>query len=281
MPEYSAVTVFYKYQGLGNHFVVLDRRSEATEPLAPEVVRELCDVHCGVGADGILTVSAEVDGTPRMHVQNADGSDAGMCGNGLRCVARFLVDEGEAPGEIDIWVGDQLYRCVCPPEGEVSVGMGRGLRKHEELPSGSGTGVELTFEVEGTPFSGTCHFFGNPHFSVFVPQETDPMEQALRWGAALESHPAFSNRVNVSFSRSIEGGFETVVYERGVGITRACGSGACAVGAAAVLRGYWESGRPMVVSLPGGPLTITVDESWQVTMQGGAERVFEGRLCVR
>lgn len=261
--------------------MVLDRRGEALELLTPEAVRDLCDVHCGVGADGILTVSSEADGTPRMHIQNADGSDAGMCGNGLRCVARFLVDQGGEPGEIEIQVGEQRYRCACAQEGGVSVAMGLALRKHAELPSGSGTGVELTFEVDGTPFSGTCHFFGNPHFSVFVPTETEPMEQALRWGAALESHPAFSDRVNVSFSRSIEGGFETVVYERGVGITRACGSGACAVGAAAVLRGYWEPGRPMQVSLPGGPLTITVDESWQVTMQGGAERVFEGRLCVR
>ncbi len=274
---------FYKYQGLGNHFILLDRRSLVNPVLAPEVVVQLCCANRGIGADGILTVVQESDGYPRMHIQNADGSDAGMCGNGLRCVVRYLEDCGELSAEqtwIKVWVADNLYDCRLTPSGEVSVDMGIPLRSNKELPAERATGEELEVEVLGRTFKGTCQFFGNPHFSVFVDEDESPMILAKKFGQELESHSYFPNRVNVSFSRSLSNGFETVVYERGVGITQACGSGACAVGAAAVLRGYWEVGKPLKVYLPGGELMITVYGDGRVAMQGEASRVFVGRISL-
>jgi len=281
VPRYSVVTAFYKYQALGNHFVLLDHRESDHPPLPGEVVRQWCDVNTGVGADGVLSVLSEPDGNVRMVIQNADGSDAGMCGNGIRCVARFLADSGSVGASVGVWVAGRLYRCTFCANNEVSVLMGEALIESEELPSQSVTGEELEFQLEEEVWRGTCHFFGNPHLSIFLPEGSSPMEFARKVGAGLESHPRFSNRVNVSFSVPVEKGFNTVVYERGVGITLACGSGACAVGASAVRRGYWEAGKSMEVLLPGGRLLVTVDEDGGVVMQGGAQRVFEGVLATK
>lgn len=249
--------------------------------MSPAAVVRLCDVNLGVGADGVLTVLSELDGAVRMVVQNADGSDAGMCGNGLRCVARFVADtaeSGDEPASVGVWVNDRLYECALCPDGDVRVFMGEAGLVSAELPKGSTAGDELEFQVEERVWRGTCHFFGNPHLSIFLSDGSSPMDLAERYGKGLESHPGFPDRVNVSFSVPVSDGFETVVYERGVGITRACGSGACAVGASAVRRGHWEPSRPMKVHLPGGELTVTVEQNGGVTMQGGAEKVFEGVL---
>ena len=218
-----------------------------------------------------------------MHIQNADGSDAGMCGNGLRCVARFLHDVGHIPEDassVKIWVVEKLYDCHFVQNGDVRVEMGIAVRVDKELPPQTAKGDELTLEVLGRSFIGSCHFFGNPHYSIFVNETDSPMELAQTFGAALEAHSEFPNRVNVSFSKARSDGFETVVYERGVGITQACGSGACAVGASAVLRKHWKANEPMQVVLPGGPLTITVFEDSRVTMQGDAALVFKGQISI-
>ena len=275
---------FYKYQGLGNHFILLDHRASGAGLLSPSLASKLCCSHRGIGADGILSVLVDADGHPRMHIQNADGSDAGMCGNGLRCVARFLHDVGhlsEDATSVKIWVVDHLYDCQFVETGDVCVEMGVALREDKELPSQTANGEELTLEVLGRSFSGSCHFFGNPHYSIFVEESDSPMELAQKFGAALESHPEFPNRVNVSFSKARSDGFETVVYERGVGITQACGSGACAVGASAVLRTRWQANLPMQILLPGGPLTITVFDECRVKMQGEATLVFKGQISIK
>jgi diaminopimelate epimerase len=212
-----------------------------------------------------------------MRVQNADGSDAGMCGNGLRCVARFLYEAEavpEAAAHVDIAAGDGVYRCAPSGPDRFVVAMGVPREVDPSLPPPTEGVDEVVLETGGESVRGTRLSFGNPHLVVF--DDAAPRPRAERLGAALERHPAFPQRVNVSFARPVPGGFDVVVWERGVGITRACGSGACAVGAAAVRRRRAAVGEGMRVALPGGVLIITVDPDGAVTMEGEAARVFAG-----
>ncbi len=270
--------VFSKYQGAGNDFVVVDMR-EAKAALSPEVVVELCDRHKGIGADGVLSLWSHELADGEMRIQNADGSNAGMCGNGMRCMLQFLFDlevvEADRTG-MTLVVGSQVYECNHVGDRQFAVGMGKAETEHALLPAEAICGELLRFQVGGHTFEGRCHYFGNPHLSIFV--EDDPMGFAESFGALLESHEDFSDRVNVSFSRDRGTHFDTVVYERGVGITQACGSGACAVAVSAVRSGLREIDQSIDIQLPGGLLSISVDRDWRVVMRGPAERVYEGKV---
>ena len=286
---------FSKYQALGNDFVILDEANhEACPPT--ELVRFLCDRHCGVGADGVLWVKRPAN---EMVVFNADGSLAGMCGNGLRCVAAYLLDGDElATGKVDISAVGNRYTCARKPNGEIQVAFGTPSWRSNELPERSFGGAEITLNLEpnidlavpeqhnrdqrgndNPSITGTCVWFGNPHFVNFLTDDTtSPLALATHYGAAIERHPDFQNRVNASFAKRSSDGFEVVVHERGVGITQACGSGACAVVVAAIRRGHWQRHKPCRVLLPGGALTIAVDDTFHIQMTGHAEKVFEGRM---
>ena len=269
---------FSKYQGAGNDFVVVDMR-QAKGPLSPEVVKNLCHRHTGIGADGVLSLWEHELADGEMRVQNADGSVAGMCGNGMRCMLQFLFDLGVVEPErthLTLAVGSQVYECSRIADGQFAVGMGKAETEHALLPDEAICGELLRFQVGGHTFEGRCHYFGNPHLSIFV--EDDPMGFAESFGALLEAHEDFSDRVNVSFSRDRGTHFDTVVYERGVGITQACGSGACAVAVSAVRSGLREIGQDIDIQLPGGMLSITVDRDWSVVMRGPAKRVYEGEV---
>ena len=269
---------FSKYQGAGNDFLVVDMR-EAKAALSPEAVIWLCDRHKGVGADGILSLWPHALADGEMRIQNADGSNAGMCGNGMRCMLQFLFDLGVVPAEragVTLAVGAQVYECARLENGQFAVERGKAETEHALLPEEAICGELLRFQVGGHTFEGRCHYFGNPHLSIFV--EDDPMGFAEAFGALLESHEAFSDRVNVSFSRDRGTHFETVLYERGVGITQAGGSGACAVAVSAVRSGLREIDQLIDVQLPGGLLSIRVDREWSVVMRGPAEHVYEGKV---
>ena len=265
---------FAKYQGLGNDFVVVDGR-ELTSALPADTVRRLCDRHRGIGADGILTVWPTSGADVRMQVQNADGSESGMCGNGLRCVARYLWEEGRVPtgrATATIEAGRGRYGCERLAADRYRVAMGEALAAHPDLP---GSTVEL--EHAGARFRAVCVHVGNPHAVIFVDAQ-EPMTLAERHGPAFERHPAFPNRVNVSFARAAADGFDVVVFERGVGVTLACGSGATAVAAAAVREQRWPASRAMSIRLPGGALTVEVDPGGAITVTGEAVRVFAGEV---
>ena len=270
----AGVLRFAKYQGLGNDFLVVDGR-ELAATLSAAAVQRLCDRHHGVGADGILTVWPTSGADARMQVQNADGSEAAMCGNGLRCVARYLHDAGRlAAGAslVTLRVGEGLYRCERRGTDRVRVAMGKALFVHPDLP---GPAVEL--ESAGECFLASCVYIGNPHAVVFV-DHAEPAQLAEQHGPALEAHPAFPNRVNVSFARPRADGFDVAVFERGVGMTLACGSGASAVAAAAVRGERWPAGRAAVIHLPGGMLSIVVDATGEIWMEGETVRVFSGEV---
>lgn len=256
---------FEKWQGLGNHHVVVERE-HLPRPIDAERARALCDPHFGIGADGVLEVSWEGE-RPRMTVWNADGTTAENCGNGIRIVARFLHDTGRLPDDGVVLTGGEVTRVAIGVDGLVSVDMGEA-----RFPAGE---RRETLDLGGTPLAFVEVSMGNPHAVIEVPPDQDPADAMARYGAQVEVEPRFPGRVNAEFVRVDGPGEATVrVWERGVGPTMACGTGACAVAAALVrTRG---AGSPVTVNLPGGSLRIDVGDSMRVVMTGPAERVFRG-----
>lgn len=274
---------FTKLQGLGNDFVVLDRRTEG-EPPPPEVCVQVCDRHFGVGADGVLSVMNGRDAAIAMHVTNADGSVAEMCGNGLRCVVRWAVDRGVLPasgGRVE--TGRGVLDCSVEADGQVRVDMGAPVLEAALVPvtADGERFVEQALEVGDRRLTVTAVSMGNPHAIHFVDDPAvDLRALATALGPAVERHPLFPRRTNAEFAR-LKGpnAIELVVWERGSGLTMACGTGACATVVAAVLSGRASAGEEVVVTLPGGPLRVRVEPDLsRVWMTGPAVEVFEGVL---
>ncbi|MEE4361321.1 MAG: diaminopimelate epimerase [Pseudomonadales bacterium] len=274
---------FTKMHGLGNDFVVVDLLTQRAE-LDPERIRALADRHTGIGFDQLLV--AEAPSTPdadfRYRIFNTDGSEAEQCGNGARCIARFVRDRQlTRKRRIVFEVPRGLITCQMHSEDQVEVDMGEPVFDPVALPFVATAGAALveggahirlgTEELEVTLVS-----MGNPHAVLFV--DDIAATEVDRLGAALQQHPCFPESVNVGFCQIVDSGFLRLrVYERGVGETRACGSGACAAVAAAQRHGRCQ-GR-VKVSLPGGKLRL----AWQgpghpITMAGPTAVVFEGRV---
>jgi diaminopimelate epimerase len=293
---------FTKVQGLGNDFLVVDLRARAGSKEAaavqdPETVRKVCDRHFGVGGDGVLAILPGTDGDARMRVLNADGSEAEMCGNGIRCVAKVLYEADPALRKpvLKIDTGAGLLACeMTATDGRVdsvTVEMGRPRFTRDEIPLAPGGTARVTRETitvagsiagsaDGRTFRFTAVSMGNPHAVIFVddPAE-DLMALAKRFGPALEVAPTFPRRTNVEFARVRGTEIDLVVWERGCGITLACGTGTCATVVAAAVEERLPRGREVPVHLPGGTLFITVapDDSG-VRMRGPAETVFRSEL---
>ncbi len=256
---------FEKWQGLGNHHVVVERE-HLPRPMDAAWARALCDPHVGIGADGVLEVSWD-DGRPRMTVWNADGTVAENCGNGIRIVARYLDAAGRLPADGVVLTGDEQTRVAVGPDGLVRVDMGEA-----RFPSGE---RRETLDMGGTPLAFVEVSLGNPHAVIEVPPDQDPADAMARYGAQVEVEPRFPDRVNAEFVRVDGPGAATVrVWERGVGPTMACGTGACAVAAALVRTRGADS--PVTVTLPGGDLHVEVGDDLRIVMTGPAERVFRG-----
>ena len=263
---------FTKYEGLGNDFLVVDAADDSV--LDAERVARLCDRHFGVGGDGVLLVTPpkSLGARATMVVLNADGSRPEMCGNGLRCVALHLATQDRVRGVSFIVDTDAGPRLVAVErhdrEASVSVGMGRGLPEADCVQPFRGR--SLTFSQVS---------MGNPHVISF--------DTGLDEGALDELGPAISagfeegTNVELVTTRS-ERTLSVIVWERGVGRTLACGTGACAVVVAAARQGRVPFDTEIEVRLPGGPLFITVArETLDVTMRGPAKQVFSGEVRVR
>lgn len=268
---------FSKYHGIGNDFVVLDRRSGGAA-LGPEHVVAICDRHRGVGADGVLTVWTVNGADARMQIQNADGSDSEMCGNGLRCVAAFLHDtRSEGSDNLVLAVDNARFPVRRVRPGRYRVQMGQASTDLPGLPSWAAERQAHRIDGLDNQWQGVAVGFGNPHVVIFT--EDDPMSMAHDFGARVEGSADFPQRVNASFVRvGPDGVFHTVVHERGVGITQACGSGACAVANAARWTERAKPGAPIPIHLPGGVLEITIGNDGSTFMEGDAEFVFRGEL---
>ncbi|HEV3031249.1 MAG TPA: diaminopimelate epimerase [Polyangia bacterium] len=284
---------FTKVQGLGNDFLVVDLRAREGSPEAaaaqePALVRRICDRHFGVGADGILAVLPGLAGEARMRVLNADGSEAEMCGNGIRCVAKVLYETDPALRRpvLKIDTGAGLLTCeLNVTDGHVdsvTVEMGRPRFSRDEIPLAPG-GMTRALRESITALDHTFQFtavsMGNPHSVIFVDGGEDLRALAEAYGPVLEAASAFPRRANIEFARVRGAEIDLVVWERGCGITLACGTGACATAVAAALEERLPRGRETAVHLPGGTLGVTVaaDDSG-VRMRGPAKIVFRAEL---
>ncbi len=279
---------FYKYHGLGNDFVVVDRR-RARFDISADQAKWICDRHFGVGADGVLSILPADDADFRMHIYNADGSEAEMCGNGLRCVVKHAFDAGMVFGDTArVATGAGVLTCSVQRGKDgtvatVTVDMGRPELERARIPvAGIGRMVREAVRAGDRTFEITAVSMGNPHAVIFGEGIAD-VDFATRYGPLLERNAElFPRRTNVEFAQLRDGGIDVVVWERGCGITLACGTGASATAVAAVLNGYAKEGEEIAVRLPGGPLAITVSEGLgTVLMRGPAELVFAGELTLR
>ena len=272
---------FWKYQGIGNDFVLLDG-SDGSLEIDAGWCKKVCDRHYGVGADGVLYVMPGESTDITMRIINADGSEAEMCGNGIRCVAKHAYDFGIVKKDsfsIHTLAGD-LKADVKVEDGKVKtvrIDMGAPILDGRTVPvDHDGRFIGQPFEADGVKFTASAVSMGNPHFITFTPMDDATVD---RLGPILESHPFFPRKTNVEFCSIDDGKINIRVYERGAAWTLACGTGACATTTAAALQGFVPFGEPVDVHLPGGWLKITVDRDLgYVLMEGPAELVFEGTI---
>lgn len=261
---------FAKYEGIGNDFVVVDAEDEAS--LGVEQAKALCDRHFGIGADGVLLVlpASVPSARARMVVLNADGSRPEMCGNGLRCVALHLSRRDERENVEYLLETDAGPRTASVARtrdrGEVTLGMGRGM-----------LGSELSLEHGGQVLRFSRVSMGNPHAVAF---DIGLDERALdEVGPRLSAGEPAGSNVEV-VTRVGPHAFSVLVWERGVGRTLACGTGAAAVAVMAAVSGRAPFDEPMEVKLPGGPLSLVVArETLEVTLRGPARLVFSGQVA--
>jgi diaminopimelate epimerase len=274
---------FAKYEGLGNDFVIVDARSQALQ-LTPAHALTICDRHRGVGADGVLLIEhARESKGAAMRVINADGSRPEMCGNGIRCVALHLVRSAERQAgvafEIETDAGPHTCHVVAAQrESAVNVWMRAASLEPADIPvQADHVVLDEFFHAPGTRVRLSCVSMGNPHAVTF-----DDISEAARasLGPVLEKHPRFPRGANIGFARVLGlQAIELAVWERGVGFTQACGTGACACAVAAVETKRATRHTPITLRLPGGELQIVVAEpSDRISMTGPARHVFEGSL---
>jgi diaminopimelate epimerase len=258
---------FFKYEGLGNDFIVVDAPDEAR--VDPDKARTLCDRRFGIGADGVLLVLPARDGSDvRMRVINADGSIPENCGNGIRCVALHVArGRGIARGSVRVDTDAGASACAVEDEaGEGIITVDMGVMR---------VIGERSLDVDGKRVTLTVADAGNPHailFGAFARGDVDYL------GPRLATHPEFPRGTNVEFTRVDGGSIDLVVWERGVGVTMACGTGACATAAVACAKGLAPRGTPIAIRLPGGRLDVTIDAANRATMRGPARRVYSGTV---
>lgn len=270
---------FEKMHGLGNDFLVVDDREK--QPVDwPALARRACARHTGVGADGVLLIQRSDAADLRMRLFNADGSEAEMCGNGIRCVAEYVAVHGIS-GDRVVWeTGAGAVVTERIGDDMVTVDMGPPRFAPAEIPAvfDAAEVIDVPLRVGDTTLRVTCVSMGNPH-CVTVVDDVDafPLE---RLGPLVESHEAFPQRTNFEIVQVLS---RTRVrqrtFERGVGETNACGTGASAVGVAMQRLGLCDS--PVTVELRGGPLHIAWAPGAAVRMTGPAQRVYTGHLMVQ
>lgn len=262
---------FIKMHGLGNDFVVLDARRQPVE-LTPAIIRAIGDRRHGVGFDQLLTLMPSDSAACFMRIDNSDGSPAGACGNGTRCVGRLLLEES-GQGSVAIDSPGGMLQVASAEEGLFTARMGQPRFGWQEVPLAREMDtlhLDLSMGELSDPVAVSM---GNPHVVFFVPDaEAVPLAEV---GPRIENHELFPDRANVSVaSQRADGSFRLRVFERGAGITSACGSGTCATYAAARARGLVDG--PVRIDLDGGPLWMDMDDDGAVLMTGAASLSFHG-----
>jgi len=278
---------FAKMHGLGNNYIYVNVWEEQIEEtaLAP-LARQVADINKGIGSDGLITIGPSDQCDVRMRIFNADGSEGQNCGNGLRCVGKYVFEKGLVKKQtLTVETKGGVMHLTLHLDAsqsyveEVTVDMGEPRLRRADLPvlSGAAQGTALADELpvgeHRYPFTGVS--MGNPHAVIFVPDVTTVDVAGI--GPLIEHHAYFPERVNVEFvAQHSESELDFRVWERGSGITQACGTGACAAVVAAVLTGRTVRGREMVVHLLGGDLRIRYADDGHVYMRGAAAWICEG-----
>jgi diaminopimelate epimerase len=273
---------FVKMHGIGNDYVYIDGFGSTVSDPA-ELARRVSPRRTGIGSDGVILIQPSSSADCRMEMYNADGSRGEMCGNGIRCVAKYAYESGRSranPMRIETDAGIKVVRMQVRDGrvGEVTVDMGPPILDGPRIPvAAEGRVIDAPFDVDGTTYRITCVSMGNPHCVVFLPKVADL--DLERIGPVFEHHPFFPKRVNTEFVQVVSPTrLRMRVWERGSGETAACGTGACAVLVAAALTDRAE--RNAIVQLNGGDLRIEWADDDHVYMTGSAEEVFRGEIEV-
>ncbi len=272
---------FTKMHGLGNDFILIDciKQPEAGGLLFETISKKLCDRRFGIGADQILLLYPSAAADFKMRIFNADGGEVEMCGNGMRCFAKYIWDRGISKKDI---LSIETITGIIKPEraGEmVKVDMGQPMLEPENVPvniKSANPVIDYPLNIKGRDFKITCVSMGNPHAVIFLNENISDFPVS-EYGAVIEHHPLFPKRTNVEFV-NIQSKSEVSmrVWERGSGETLACGTGASAAGVASMLKGL--TGRKVIMHLKGGDLEIEWDQNNHVYMTGPAMEVFEGKI---
>lgn len=272
---------FTKMQGLGNDFVILDYDEFIKTGKTPEKLSlKLCDRNFSIGADGLIIVNPDAKETDIEWIfYNSDGTPAQMCGNGMRCFAKYVTDKGIINKKS--FSVKTLAGIICPEilnNGEVRVNMNNPVLTSQKIPFAKENNLDYNLKIKDRVFNINAVSMGNPHCIIFT--DDDTMTLAKTYGADIETNPLFPEKTNVEFVNINSKNEVTLsVWERGCGITLACGTGACATTVAGILRGYLDN--KVKVNLPGGSLNI----EWQgsinnpdnpVYMTGRADYSFYG-----
>ncbi|MBP5303830.1 MAG: diaminopimelate epimerase [Clostridia bacterium] len=259
---------FTKMQGLGNDYLYIYEEVPAN---VKELAIALSERHFGAGSDGLIYISPSNVADFKMRIFNADGSEAKMCGNGIRCVGKYVYDKGYTEKtvlEVETLSGIKTLHLHVQDGKVKTVEVQMGQTKAEE---------DLSLVVDGQAIVCTPVSVGNPHAVIFVEDMDAVSVDSI--GPKIEKHEAFPGGVNVEFIQVLSSTkLRMRVWERGSGITLACGTGACASVTAAIKKGYCPVNTPITVELDGGPLEITSTENSEITMNGPAEIVYEGEV---
>ena len=271
---------FTKMHGAGNDYVYVNCFEEKLPSDLAAIAQAVSDRHTGIGGAGLILICPSEKADARMRMFNADGSESEMCGNGVRCVAKYVYDHGIATkDELEIETGRGVLKLQMFAENglveQVRVNMGEPILEAALIPTTfEGTPpLNVALNVGGKNLNVTCISMGNPHCITFVDEVTDDWVHGV--GPQIEVHPAFPNRINAEFIQIVSRSEMIMrVWERGSGETQACGTGACAAAVAAVLNGHTD--RTVLCHLPGGDLTLEWAETGEVYMTGPAVEVFQG-----
>lgn len=276
---------FYKMQGAGNDYIFFDcMKNDIPNP--EELAVRLSDRHFSIGGDGIILLCPSDSADFKMRMFNADGSEGKMCGNGIRCICKLAHDLGYVKGDkcyVETTSGIKRAELFFDGQGKVgsvNVDMGEPVLEGSKIPSVfSGKIINQPLTAGGKTYFVTLVSMGNPHCVTFVENTASLDLPSL--GKAIETHPAFPDRINVEFvTAACANLLETRVWERGSGETLACGTGACAAAVAAVLNGYCKAGERITVRLAGGDLSVTYTGS-TVYLYGRAALSFTGEINLK
>lgn len=276
---------FTKMTGIGNDYIYIDCTNGTKLKNIPEFAKRVSDRHFGIGSDGLILIDKPDDDISdfKMRIFNSDGSEAEMCGNGIRCVAKFIHDNELSNKDkvlIETLAGVKKVKILEDDTGicnEAIVDMGEPIFQDKNIPYNvyEPYNKDLDLDVNGSKMRFTVLSMGNPHAVTFV-ENVDDID-IKKIGPEVENNPIFPNRTNVEFVQIIDKNHMKVrVWERGVGETFACGTGACASAVAGGINGYTDAN--VAVKLPGGELQIEWGKDNHIYMQGPATKVYEGRI---